>query len=366
MKKLIGLLASGTLCMFAACSSGDDDNSITPVASNNNGGNNSSVPTKESCEAMGMTLNFDQASGQLYCAPATQSSPDMQTGLSSSSFDPYGTSQTPTTQPGITPVAQSSSSGLNIVPATNVSSSSVAPTTTPTTPSSPSTTTPTTPTTTPTTPAVDADDGLFKIGLWDGSTGSNQVPTGNSNGGYWYSYTDSGNSGASTLEWDATAQPGSTYSDDDLTPIITECGGLCGSFNLVAGDNTDCAPYVAVAFNYAKTDKTAADATSSKGLCVTYKSTMAIEVDLGLGSKDGTYGYNLPAIVLPKSTTLNTVNAKWAEFKQQWEGAKDLTGPEAAAMLAAVKFQIKGSEVGVDEGTGTFLITKVGGWGLCE
>ena len=123
---------------------------------------------------------------------------------------------------------------------------------------------------------------------------------------------------------------------------------------------------MAVAFNYAKTDKTAADATSSKGLCVTYKSTMAIEVDLGLGSKDGTYGYNLPAIVLPKSTTLNTVNAKWAEFKQQWEGAKDLTGPEAAAMLAAVKFQIKGSEVGVDEGTGTFLITKVGGWGLCE
>jgi len=365
MKKLIGLLACGSLCMFAACSSGDDDNSITPIA-NNSTSNNNGTPTKESCEAMGMALNFDQASGQLYCGPATQSSADMQTGLSSSSFDPYGTSQTPTTQPGITPVAQSSSSVLNIVPSTTVSSSSApaATTTTPTT-TTPTTTTPTTTTPTTTTPA-DEDDGLFKLGLWDGSKGTNQVPTGNKDGGYWYSYTDSGNKGASTLECDATAVPGSTYSDDDLSPIITECGGLCGKFDLVAGANEDCAPYVAVAFNYGKTDKTAADATSSKGICVTYKSTMAIEVDMGLGSKDGTYGYNLPAIVLPKSSTLTTVDAKWSEFQQQWEGAKDLTGPEAAEMLAAIKFQIKGSAVGEDEGTGTFLITQVGGWGQCK
>ena len=51
MKKLIGLLACGSLCMFAACSSGDDDNSITPIA-NNSTSNNNGTPTKESCEAM--------------------------------------------------------------------------------------------------------------------------------------------------------------------------------------------------------------------------------------------------------------------------------------------------------------------------
>ena len=336
MKKLIGLLATSSMFMLAACS---DDESSSPAAPVDSG---SSALTQEFCQTMSMVLYTDPTTGATACVPSVASSSDMGgvPALSSSSLDAL-------------PSVSSSSEAAPVA----ASSSSVAPAPASSTPAPASSA-----------PANDepADDGLFKIGLWDGSTGSNQVPTGNSNGGYWYSYTDTGNSGASTLEWDATAAVGSSYSDDDLSPVIAECGGLCAKFNLVAGSNTDCAPYVAVAFNYAKSDKTAANATSSKGICVTYKSSMKIEVDMGLGSKDESYGYNLPAYVLDPATSLTTVDIAWSEFKQQWDGAKALTGPEAAEMLAAIKFQVKGAETGEDAGEGTFLITKVGAPGQCD
>jgi hypothetical protein len=337
MKKLIGLLATSSLVMLAACS---DDESSSPAAPVDSG--SSTLVTPELCQSMSMVFYTDPTTGVSACISPVQSSSDMNgtLGQSSSSLDAL-------------PALSSSSDAAPVA----ASSSSLAPA-----PASSS------PAPTSSAPAADdtpADDGLFKIGLWDGSKGTNQVPTGNKDGGYWYSYTDKGNKGASTLEWNATAAVGSTYSDDDLSPIIAECGGLCGKFNLVAGSNEDCAPYVAVAFNYGKTDKTAADATSSKGICVTYKSTMAIEVDMGLGSKDESYGYNLPAYVLDPATSETTVDIAWSEFKQQWDGAKALTGPEAAAMLAAIKFQVKGSAVGEDDGEGTFLISKVGAPGQC-
>jgi len=357
MKKLIGLLASGALCMFAACSSGDDDNSITPVASNNNGGNNSSVPTKESCEANNMVLNFDQASGQLYCAPATQSSPDMQTGLSSSSFDPYGTSQTPTTQPGITPVAQSSSSGLNIVPATNVSSSSApaATTTTPTT-TTPTTTTPTTTTPTTTTPA-DEDDGAFKLGLWDGTAGDVQVPTGNKAGGWWYSYADDL---GSAITWKAELG-----AENDMAPVIEACGGVCGDFVIGAGDPDEGVyPYLGFAFGYGKTNAVA-DATTSKGICVTYSysgdATFAIELGL-TQTQENKLSNALPMVELPAGTK-KTLDFNWSDFEQPSWATTTMTGANAAKQLSSIKFKfadVTGGE------SGSFTIFKVGAPGQCN
>ena len=332
MKKLIGLLATGTMVMFAACSS--DDNSVAPANSVA-----SSQADAVSCLAIGKVLGIDPLTNLPACVDAV---------LSSSSIDPTSSAVPESSQPGNT--AESSS---DAAPATT-SSSSVAPSSS------------ATPAPASSAPAADEGSGEFVLGLWDGSTGTNQVPTGNKDGGYWYSYTDKGNSGSSTIAWDATATVGSDYSADDLTPIITECGGLCAKFNLVAGANEDCAPYVAVAFNYGKTDKVSGDATASKGICVTYKSSNDIEVDLGLGeTMDNSYGYNLPAYKLDASTSLKTVDLSWDEFKQQWEGAKALTGPEAAKMLAAIKFQVKGTAVGEDGGEGTFLITKVGAAGKC-
>jgi len=355
MKKLFGLLVIGSVGLFIACTSDESDN---PYAGSTMGFCTNGTVQKLDPQTFQPLYNADGSPMCTVPATSAASSADMATssdpgfvptsaGVSSSSaaFGPASS---------VTPVVASSSS---VAPVTPASSSSAVPAATS---SSSKKVTPAS----SATPA--ADDGIFKLGLWDGSEGKNQVPTGNDDGGYWYSYTDSGNKGSSTLEWDTDAAVGSSYSDDDLSPVIKACGGLCGKFDLVAGNNEDCAPYVAVAFNYAKSDKTIADATASKGVCITYKSTMPIEVDLGMGSKDATYGYNNPAYILPKTASLSTVDISWSEFEQQWEGNKAITGPAAAAILAAIKLQVKGSEVGEDEGEGTFLITKFGAYGQCD
>ena len=354
MKKLIGLLATGSLCMFAACSSGDDDNSITPPNSwNNNNGNGTQV-TAETCQAAGKVLSVDPVTSTLYCADPAQPSPGTQTGVSSSSVDQPGTGITP--QPGITPTTQASSSSIATTP-TVVSSSSV--------PSSPSATTPTTtPKSSPSTqtPPADESDGKWHLALWDGTAGDPQVPTGNKTGGYWYSYTDSGDKGQSVLVWDAEDDGTSA---DGLFPVIKECQGLCGSFDLLVGSNPY-KPYVGIGFNYSKSANEVADATASKGVCVTYTSDIAIILEMGLGAQDSKIGYANPFVTLPAATSPSTKDYNWSDFEQPtWaSAAQTVTNPQQA--LASLKFKFAGAKDSVDGGSGKFKIMKVGAPGQCN
>ena len=354
MKKLIGLLASGTLCMFAACSSGDDDNSLVPQQSWQQGGNTQTTP--DCSIAPGTVLQYDPVTGVPSCVLPTSSANQ---GLSSPS-DPYGQQGVGSSGGmggGLVPIAASSSS---VAPVTVVSSSSVAGPTT-TTPSSSSVKT-TTPTTTPTTPAEDESDGKWHLALWDGTAGDPQVPTGNKTGGYWYSYTDSGDKGKSVLTWDA-ADDGT--SADGLVPVIKECNGLCGSFDLIVGANPY-KPYVGVGFNYSKSANEVADATASKGVCVTYKSDIAVLLEMGLGSQDAKIGYANPFVTLPASASAKTVDFAWSEFEQpEWaSAAQTITSPEKA--LASLKFKFAGTKDSVDGGAGSFNIMKVGAPGECN
>ena len=353
MKKLIGLLATGSICMFAACSSGEDD-PITPPNSWNNGGSNTQV-TAETCQQAGKVLSVDPVTSTLYCADPALSSPGMQTGFSSSSADPYGgTGITP--QAGITPTTQASSSSLSIVPPA-ASSSSVASSPA----SSPATQTPKSSPGTQTPPA-DESDGKWHLALWDGTAGDPQVPTGNKTGGYWYSYTDSGDKGKSVLVWDATDDGTSA---DGLVPVITECQGLCGSFDLIVGANPY-KPYVGVGFNYSKSANEVADATSSRGVCVTYTSTIDIILEMGLGSQDSKIGYANPFVTLPASASPKTVDFGWADFEQpDWaSAAQTVTNPQQA--LASLKFKFAGTKDSTDGGSGSFKIMKVGAPSECN
>lgn len=355
MKKLFGLLVIGTVGMFIACSSDDSDSNPYKGAA---------AVTPAECTSMGMVYNVDPTTGTPFCtqpaANATSSSDAAVTPTSAA--DPASSDGAFT--PG--PVATSSSdvvapaaSSSSVAATPAVSSSSAA---TPATPASSAETTPATPASSAAEDPAPATDGFS---LWDGAKGSNQVSTGNKKGGYWYTYTDKSNKGESTLEWDTDAEVGSTYSDDDLTPVIKACGGLCGKFNLVAGGNTDCAPYVAVAFDIGN-GKAGEDLTAAGGICVTYTSTMPIEVDLGLGSKDADYGYNIPGYILKVSAAAKTVDIAWDDFVQQWSSDDEISGEEAAAMLVTLKFQVKGEAVEEDGGDGTFLISKVGPLGSCK
>ena len=328
MKKLIGLLATSSLVMLAACSDDESSSPAAPVTSDS-----SAMLTPEFCQSINMVLYTDPATGVAACVMPVQSSSDMGglPALSSSSMD--------------APPAVSSSSE-NVAPVA-VSSSSVAPAPASSTPAPASSA-----------PANDepADDGLFKLGLWNGTAGDVQVPTGNTAGGWWYSYADDL---GSAITWKAELG-----ADNDMSPVIEACGGVCGDFVIGAGDpDENIYPYLGIAFGYGKTNAVG-DATTSKGICVTYSysgdATFAIE--LGMTQTQETKLSNaLPMVELPAGTK-KTLEFTWSEFEQPSWATTTMTGANAAKQLSSIKFKfadVTGGE------SGSFTIFKVGAPGQC-
>lgn len=342
MKKLFGLLVIGTVGMFIACTSDDSDSNPYNVS---DGGNSAGCPAG--------TVSMLDAAGNAYCGAAANSS-------SAPIVTPVGVSSSSAM---ITPVAVSSSS-MQIQPV--VVSSSSAPATPVASSSSVVPVAKSSSSKKVVTPVVEEpDEGLFKLGLWDGTAGAGQVPTGNKTGGYWYSYTDTGDKGESTLEW--CSEAGSEYGADDLVPVIKENGGLCGKFDLVVGANKY-KPYVGVGFNYSSSKTASGDATDSKGVCVTYTSDIDIILELGLGSVDSKIGYANPFVTLPASARATSADFSWSEFEQPdwYDGTPAYSGAKAAGILVSLKFKFSGDTDGEDGGSGSFNIMKVGAMGQCD
>ncbi|WP_173380293.1 hypothetical protein [Fibrobacter succinogenes] len=207
--------------------------------------------------------------------------------------------------------------------------------------------------------SVVVDDGTIKLELWDGSLGQPHVPVGNKDGGWWYKYDDQENGGASSLEWET--EPGEK---GDMTPVVEICGGVCGSFSLGGSEDLGYNGYVGFAFGFGKNDSYSGDASKMKGICVEYKATAPIIIELGLTrAAERAIGSANPAYELPKSTTADVVNITWAQFAQPdwYTGTKTVTGSAAAKELSSLKFKITG-----DDGVrGTFNIMKVGPYGEC-
>ena len=325
MKKLIGMLAASSMFMLAACS---DDESSSPAAPVDSG--SSALVTPEFCQANGLVYTVEPTTGVGICTMAA---------LSSSSFDPNGG------------MLAASSSSLNALPAESsssvaapvASSSSVAP--------APASSTPAPASSAPANDEPAADDGLFKLGLWNGTAGDVQVPTGNTAGGWWYSYADDL---GSAITWKAELG-----ADNDMSPVIEACGGICGDFVIGAGDpDENIYPYLGIAFGYGKTNAVG-DATTSKGICVTYSysgdATFAIE--LGMTQSQETKLSNaLPMVELPAGTK-KTIEFTWSEFEQPTWATTTMTGANAAKQLSSIKFKfadVTGGE------SGSFTIFKVG------
>jgi hypothetical protein len=211
--------------------------------------------------------------------------------------------------------------------------------------------------------AVLAAASLASAFSWDGAASEYFVNTGLDNGtetaGYWYSYADDADGGLSAVEWPVPL--GNEYSDEALDPVIDHCGGVCGNFTLNAG-TLEYKPFVGIGFNVAGTATatggaaTTADATAWGGICITYTVDAPATLELGLGDdKDASIGYDNPFVSLPKSASANEVCTQWAGFKQAGWGKGKVSGDEAGAALAAVKFKIQAA----DGTTGSFNITKV-------
>lgn len=206
---------------------------------------------------------------------------------------------------------------------------------------------------------------------WFGTNSEYQIQTGYDNGtttsGYWFSYGDDVDGGASVVVW--PVERGNEYSDDALDPVIDYCGGLCGTAVLSKGTMTF-NPYVGVGFGLAGEsdygDLEPADAAGMGGVCISYTSDIAPALEMSLGEEmDAAIGYALPMATLPKSTVGTTKFIKWADFKQPswYKGATKITGEQASRMLTSLKFKMQGTP-----GSYKFNIQAVGPYngGTCS
>ena len=169
----------------------------------------------------------------------------------------------------------------------------------------------------------------------------------------WYMFNDSAEGGHSTITWPVPL--GNDYTNDSFDPVIDECGGVCGTFNLNQG-SMDHKPYVGVGFNLAGRAASEVDATAWGGICITYTSDVSVALLLGLSDeKEDAIGYDNPFVSLPKASAATEVCTAWERFKQAGWGTGKVTGDEAAAALVAVKFKIQAD----DSTTGKFSITGI-------
>lgn len=188
--------------------------------------------------------------------------------------------------------------------------------------------------------------------IWEGYALEYQINTGIAEA-EWYMFNDSAEGGHSTITWPVPL--GTEYYSEAFDPVIDECEGVCGTFNLNQG-SMNYKPYVGVGFNLAGRAASEVDASAAAGICITYTSDVPVALLLGLSDeKEDAIGYDNPYTTLPKSETASEVCTAWEKFKQAGWGTGKVTGDEAAAALVAVKFKIQAD----DSTTGKFSITGI-------
>ena len=181
---------------------------------------------------------------------------------------------------------------------------------------------------------------------WFGSDGVYRITTGlddgDSTSGYWYSYTDSENSGNSTITWPTDL--GNAYSDDALDPVIDYCGGVC--FTAALGSSYDY-PYVGVAFNVTGSDQTGGDATDWGGLDVCYVAEAGLKLELAPENEESVTEYDNPYAELFEAAAVTLSSLSWSEFSQEGWG-NEVENSDVYGDLAAVKFKLDGATVGTE------------------
>ena len=203
---------------------------------------------------------------------------------------------------------------------------------------------------------------------WMGVEGAPFIETGLDNGseaaGYWFVFGDSIDGGLSYIEWPVPL--GNEYDAKAMEPVIEVCSGVCGTAHLNAG-TLEYKPFVGVAFNIAGMvgaykednldDADLADASAWGGICIVYSSDLPATIELGFGAyKDKAITYDYPFVSLPKSAYPDERCFEWSAFKQAgWGKGDKITGEEAGADLASVKFKIQTQ----DGSVGQFNIMRI-------
>ena len=149
--------------------------------------------------------------------------------------------------------------------------------------------------------------------------------------------------------------------DDDLSPIIDYCAGVCGKYTLGKG-SLDYKPFAGVGFNLAGNDESGSpapvDATAMNGVCIGYSVDDDATLELSPGdTEDAAIGWDNPFVNLPKSSSGIVKEFTWKQFGRI--GDQVNSGEVAAKKLVTIKFKIQAK----DGATGNFNIMSFGAYG---
>lgn len=165
-------------------------------------------------------------------------------------------------------------------------------------------------------------------------------------------FNDSAEGGLSTITWPVPL--GNEYTNDAIDPVIDECGGICGTFNLNQG-SMDHKPYAGVGFNLAGKDALPADATGMWGICITYTSDATVVVELVLDKeKEAAIDHDHPYFSLPKSSSDQDVCFSTDSLRQAGWGTP-ISIDEALKSVVSIQFKIQAA----DSTTGKFNIIRI-------
>lgn len=186
---------------------------------------------------------------------------------------------------------------------------------------------------------------------WYGEAGEYTINTGIAEA-EWYMFNDSAEGGHSTITWPVPL--GNDYTDDSFDPVIDECGGFCGTFNLSQG-SMDHKPYVGVGFNLAGSKALPVDATNMWGICIMYTSDVSATLELVLDKEtEAAIDHDRPFVNIPKASSAEEVCTVWEKFRQAGWG-NPISIDEAVKSVVSIQFKIQAA----DSTTGKFNIIRI-------
>ena len=201
-----------------------------------------------------------------------------------------------------------------------------------------------------------------RIFLWDGTVDlAGIVETGSPDetSGYWYDFSDRDVGGSSRFIFPSDVEEredGNFYG-----PLVEYYMGIWASVSF--GDDYDppYQPYVGLGFNVWSENQEGVDVSAWGGICLTYQSTIAFSIELGIENEATITDYVSYHASVPVAKSVTVIDFPWSKFKT------GVWGPGASIedvlkKVAAIKLKFEG-EAGT---TGDFYIQKIGSLGQCE
>ena len=166
--------------------------------------------------------------------------------------------------------------------------------------------------------------------LW---TFDNQISINTS--GYWFDASDLDKELLATITYPVLE--GKIMGDNLMDAAASMCGGICGTVEFA--DSPKRVLSTNIGYSVRK-DGSTVDASSWKGLCVTYESDFDMKLKFSSGKNGIVAGSDMPFAEFPKLAKLGTRCAKWENFKQN--NLNEITSEEVAKKMGAVFFEFFG------------------------